>query len=656
MNSSEAHSKQESDQETLEEGPPSQELFEIESQGDSFLFQIKEFLSRGEKEEARELISKKDTQGIKSWDFHFQLGNLCYELDLLHNCLLEWNLAIRDNSYRPEPYLSLAELHEDNGNLEKGIRCWTRLISLQPENAEYYKRSAHLYEMLNQIGKAEAVLKQGLEKTQDSSLDGLLLSLKNIGKSPESEKETEDSPWIPRDSDLAAFTSLFSGREGVYARQWASPTGETGYVPIREPLTLQVARNHILGNHTIGIYQLRLDETVRFVAYDLDLPKYLLKDQTYSKTWKNALQKTQSAACLFLDKGAAYHIPVYLEDSGYKGRHCWIFFKQPIPARMARKFAVLFASGLANFPADVNLEIFPKQTRVKDDGLGNLIKLPLGIHRKTGNRSTFLNPDGTPCSHPFSYLSEIVQLDKESILSFIDQVRGDGKTPESLESEGSDVESLLGTENERKVPQKIILHSTPQEYLPEKDEKLQFLFSKCETLRRLFEKLKQEHQISHDEYLVLVHTLGHLEEGPQAVNWILKQCYNAQPDQFLKSRLRGNPMSCPKIRSKIPSITSLSTCTCQFSETQGAYPHPLLFLLSYSNIGKIPIESLEFQNLLLEYLKLKKQVQELTGVLSDYEKKVESFYSQAGVEAISTPWGVLERQIVDGKPFYILKL
>ena len=35
--------------------------------------------------------------------------------------------------------------------------------------------------------------------------------------------------------------------------------------------------------------------------------------------------------------------------------------------------------------------MFPKQIKVVEGGFGNLVKLPLGVHRKTGQRSYFLD-------------------------------------------------------------------------------------------------------------------------------------------------------------------------------------------------------------------------------------------------------------------------
>lgn len=55
-------------------------------------------------------------------------------------------------------------------------------------------------------------------------------------------------------------------------------------------------------------------------------------------------------------------------------------------------------------------------------------------------------------------------------------------------------------------------------------------------------------QLSHPEQLVLTHSLGHVEGGPQAVNYLLAQCVDVGPEKFMKSRLKGNPVSCPSIR------------------------------------------------------------------------------------------------------------
>ena len=85
---------------------------------------------------------------------------------------------------------------------------------------------------------------------------------------------------------IALFRSLFRGREDVYAVRWESADGRSGYAPKADrdwkaylgakdgdrkkvdrqtrkfrPLTDEVVRGHLMGEHTIGIYPLLLDET-----------------------------------------------------------------------------------------------------------------------------------------------------------------------------------------------------------------------------------------------------------------------------------------------------------------------------------------------------------------------------------------------------------
>lgn len=85
-----------------------------------------------------------------------------------------------------------------------------------------------------------------------------------------------------------------------------------------------------------------------------------------------------------------------------RGAHIWIFFEEPISAALARRFgAVLLARGAEQ----VNLKSFkyydrmlPAQDKIPDDGIGNLIALPLqGKALREGN-SAFI--DGNWNAYP----------------------------------------------------------------------------------------------------------------------------------------------------------------------------------------------------------------------------------------------------------------
>jgi hypothetical protein len=155
-------------------------------------------------------------------------------------------------------------------------------------------------------------------------------------------------PVLKAEQRITLFRSLFHGRDDVYAVRWENADGRYGYMPMADrdwkaylrakgedrkkvdrqtrkfrPLTDEVVRGHLVGDHTIGIYPLLLDETCWFLAVDFD-----------KKTW----QKDSAA---FLAVCRELNVPAALERSrSGNGGHVWIFFERAIPATTARKPAV----------------------------------------------------------------------------------------------------------------------------------------------------------------------------------------------------------------------------------------------------------------------------------------------------------------------------
>ncbi|MCY2988990.1 MAG: hypothetical protein NTY19_14130 [Planctomycetota bacterium] len=74
--------------------------------------------------------------------------------------------------------------------------------------------------------------------------------------------------------------------------------------------------------------------------------------------------------------------------------------------------------------------------------------------------------------------------------------------------------------------------------------------------------------------------MGHVDGGPQAVTAVLNKCVDIGSDKYMKDRLKGNPVSCPSIRKKIPHITRRVACNCPFEFAKDRYPHPVLHLLT----------------------------------------------------------------------------
>jgi hypothetical protein len=197
-------------------------------------------------------------------------------------------------------------------------------------------------------------------------------------------------------------------------------------------------------------------------------------------------------------------------------------------------------------------------------------------------------------------------------------------------------------------PRNPLAHSAIEEplYHPAHDDELQFLLSRCVTLRTLELKVEQTGQLNHDEVRVLVHTIGHLATGPQAVNSMLSRCLETDPSLFLKSPLRGNPMGCAKIRARIPEVTSTVACDCTFAPQSGLYPTPLLHLSGRHSGPRL--EQLQFQALLTDFLQARKEAARWARLVESLSAKIELWFEELGVEEVQTPMGVLRRRPENG--------
>lgn len=175
------------------------------------------------------------------------------------------------------------------------------------------------------------------------------------------------------EEQVKLLANIFKGRTDAFAIQ--RPDGS--YICIKRPLTVNDYNDHVLGKTTLGIYLIHPEnDTVNFTAIDLDS-----KDTSLLKRLIFAIRKSGLSDNQFL-----------IEWSGSKGFHIFFLFEAPIPAKKGKALGDIIVK-LAEVP---DVEVFPKQITVGKGGFGNLIKLPLGIHRKSNKYSYFLTPDLKP--------------------------------------------------------------------------------------------------------------------------------------------------------------------------------------------------------------------------------------------------------------------
>ena len=364
--------------------------------------------------------------------------------------------------------------------------------------------------------------------------------------------------------DAEFVLHLFSGREGVYAKQWLSDDGRLGYSTINKPVTIEDIQNHMAGKETLGYYLMRSDNTVNQLIIDIDISKQArieaATDQHQIKDWRHFVW---SDVVHVRQVFSAFSITSYAEDSGYKGIHLWIFFNEPLPARDVLLFAKRILAAAGNPPPGLHREIFPKEEHVAGAALGSLIKMPLGMHKSTGRACLFLDNQAQPYADQVGFLKNIERITSNRLHAAIDQL----KTPVSAGSSSD-----------------------------KPNEPLEKILKGCNIIRFLADKAEKEKMLSHTDRLTLLGVFSFLgESGHDALHAIIGKTmnYNYRITERWFKRPRGLPVSCPKIRLWQSHITPAVGCYCKFPEIKNSYPSPVLHAdaaLIAALKGKLPKE------------------------------------------------------------------
>ncbi|MBM4319723.1 MAG: hypothetical protein FJ125_07135, partial [Deltaproteobacteria bacterium] len=346
----------------------------------SSIARIQELVAAGDVLRASALLDELgDTTGCPDPVLHRELGMLAEQLGQLERALAEYNQALRAAPAQSSVLRRLARLRADRGELKQAERAYRRLLELEPGDAEASlelgalledrgepEQAAALYGVAagapgDRLRQQEPRLEQAarrLARTAAGSGAGRAagratgappgreeeregrVALEGRGRDAAGHDEDEEGAEerAPSDADLITFSTLFSGREGVHARQWVSPSGRHGYTPVHEPFTPAVARGHLLGSYTVGIYPVRMDNTARFLAFDLDVARFALgRAGSGGRGLDGLLALSRRAAVRLIDAAASLEMVALLESSGWKGLHVWIFFAVPVPAAALRR-------------------------------------------------------------------------------------------------------------------------------------------------------------------------------------------------------------------------------------------------------------------------------------------------------------------------------
>ena len=251
--------------------------------------------------------------------------------------------------------------------------------------------------------------------------------------------------YSPAEAKIALFRSLFHGREDVYPRRFESrKTGRAGYAPVCGnewvqgicekprikcseclhqrflPVTDDVIRWHLQGHDdhsrdfVIGVYPMLLDETCFFLAADFD-----------KTTW-------QEDVSAFLETCRQMNLPAALERSrSGRGGHIWFFFKEAVPATLARKLGAHILTETMERRPDIGLDsydrFFPNQDTLPPGGFGNLIALPLQRRPRESGNGVFLVERMTPYPDQWEFLSSIHKIGRGEVEEVVRRAEAKGK-------------------------------------------------------------------------------------------------------------------------------------------------------------------------------------------------------------------------------------
>lgn len=191
---------------------------------------------------------------------------------------------------------------------------------------------------------------------------------------------------------------------------YAIQTVDGGYTPNRVKgvdLTIQpsdIVSSIIDKSMVIGTYTTSRDNKCKWIVFDFD-----------SHEGKAGLIRLRGQVNEIYKRCLNYKLIPYLESSGNKGYHLWIFFDS-LSSETAFNAAKILAKG------NISGEIFPRQAKLKaGNRYGNLVRLPCSLNRKTGKSSTWIDFSFRPYINQVDIFSKIKKTPKELIENIASQ-------------------------------------------------------------------------------------------------------------------------------------------------------------------------------------------------------------------------------------------
>lgn len=178
--------------------------------------------------------------------------------------------------------------------------------------------------------------------------------------------------------------------------------------------SLDLIQQHLDKEEVLGAYTVNQGNFVRWMAFDIDSKIGIEKAREIARKISGFLQE--------------HDIPHAIEFSGSKGYHIWLFMLDKTDAKRVKDFGERIRDffGFAK-SGKLHVEVYPKQEKISDKEVGNLLRLPLGRHPGTNREARFVNTDqweDGPALAPEIFFEQKVTVDTlEASLAALDPVQ-----------------------------------------------------------------------------------------------------------------------------------------------------------------------------------------------------------------------------------------
>lgn len=463
--------------------------------------------------------------------------------------------------------------------------------------------------------------------------------------------------------DIQTYMSLFIAREDMYGQETLVQGNKRVMEQVLEPVTEEVIAAHLNGTITAGTYVQRSNHTAHFLVLDVDISKkILLLHQENAPVIEQYMQMAAEHTGYLLKILGQLGLKGYVEYSGRRGYHIWIFFEEWLPVRYLHMLEdVIEERYQIQKREEIQLEFFPDKSRVRAGSAGQCLKLPCGIHSKTGQRSVLLDENFTVTEDVGAFLKDVATYSLKTIRKILSLHQTADKSATGEIQERPEVDTDLSAFGE----------------LP---ETVHVVLQNCSLVRYLCQKARTTGYLGHLERLSVLYVFGHLgDDGKEFVHRVMQYTLNYQyntTERFIR-KIPEKPVSCIKLREQYKTITAEYGCSCTFKRMKNCYPSPVLHAIrgTDAEAGEVTIPtsrtlSKENEKIVYEEINIHKKVQEnasrilelkkqkrgIDKNIEKLEKEMETAFDNAGIDCLEIEMGLLIRRKIQQGYEWIIQI